>query len=68
MRRLIGAILVLVGLTPAAVLLFIWSKHMHTVGLSADTRGIIALALLTIIDLSCLCGGICLLLRPGFSN
>ena len=68
MRRLIGVTLVFVGLMPVACLLFIWSKHMYTVGLSADNRGIIVLALLGLTDLSCLCGGLYLLLRPRLSN
>ena len=68
MRRAIGLVLVLIGLTPAASLLWLSSRHMYTVGISADTRGINALLLLTVADLSCLCGGFYLLLRQRFSR
>jgi hypothetical protein len=68
MRRAIGTVLVLIGSTPAAGFIWLWSLHMYTVGLSADARAIAVLALLLLADLGCLCGGIYLLVRTRFSN
>jgi hypothetical protein len=38
---------------------------MCTVGLSVDTKGTLILSLLSLIDLTCLCGGVYLLSRAG---
>jgi len=64
MMRLLGAALVLIGLSPVIGALWLLSRHMHTVGLSVDGRGALALALFVLVALICLAGGLFLLSRP----
>ena len=66
MRRSIGVILTLIGLTPIiglALLYWVWARHMYTIGLSADGRAVMVLAFLAIVDLAILGSGIYLLRR-----
>ena len=70
MRQAIGVALFPAGLTPVVGLLALWvcSRHMYTVGLSMNVRGVTVLALLTLFDLCCLGVGLHLLRKPQFSD
>jgi hypothetical protein len=67
MRRAIGAVLFLIGFSPIAGFLWLWSQHMHVVGFSADARGVVFLSILAAADIGLLCGGIYLMHRPVVS-
>ena len=65
MRRLIGAVLILIALTPGGTFVIVWARHMHTVGLTADLRDEIVLALLALGDLLLLICGAYLVSKPA---
>lgn len=68
MRQAIGAVLVLIGVAPVLAILvavlWTWSRHMYTVGLSVDVRGMIVLPLIAAADIGCLFVGAFLLRKP----
>ena len=68
MRKVIGIALVLIGIAPSIGVLWMWSQHMYTVGLSMDARGAAILTLLVCADLCCLVAGFYLLRSQKISS
>ena len=65
MRRAIGLLLILTGLSPLTAAVWLGSQHIDTIGLAMDTRGTVTLTLLALIDLGLIAGGIFLLFRSN---
>jgi len=71
MRRAVGLLFIVIGLAPFAALFafyWVWARHMYTIGLAVDAKGITALVLIVIADLALLFVGVALLRKPSISN
>lgn len=62
MRNVVGVLFLLVGLGPFLFIFWVWTRHMYTVGFSADPKGIVVISLLVLFELFCVVFGLRLLL------
>ena len=67
MRRQFGIALLVLGLVPIALLVpfIVWVSHARIVGLSMDARAVATLTGTAIFSVSCVAGGLYLLMRPA---